>query len=175
MILRSWREEDRAPFAAMNADPKVMEFFQSELTARESDSLVDRILGHFATHGFGLFALERRSDAAFLGFTGFYSCPPDTPVAGEIEIGWRLAREHWRRGYAYEAASACIDWFWDHTAHQRLVSFTSTHNLPSQKLMRKLGLEHRSDLDFDHPAIPSDDPLCHQVVFVIDRGGDLRD
>ncbi len=169
LILREWREEDRQPFAAMNADPEVMRYFQSALTDPESDALVDRIALHFRTHGFGLFALERKSDGAFLGFTGFSSCPENTPVQGEIEIGWRLAQAYWRRGYAHEAASACADWFWQTTDRARLVSYTSAANQPSRNLMGKLGFRHYPERDFDHPAIASDHPFCRQVVYVLNR------
>lgn len=175
LILRSWREEDRASFAAMNADPRVMEFFLSELSREQSDALVERICTHFDSHAFGLFALETKTDGAFIGFTGFQICGSCLPVAGEVEIGWRLAREHWRSGYAHEAASACIEWFWGNTDRDRLVSFTSDNNIPSQNLMRKLGLTHRPELDFNHPAIPGDHPHCHQVVFAVDREGVVND
>ncbi|MEM7702425.1 MAG: GNAT family N-acetyltransferase [Pseudomonadota bacterium] len=169
LILRRWREEDRAPFAIMNADPGVMEYFQSEMTREQSDALVDRIEAHFEAHGLGLFALERKRDGAFLGFTGFASGPKGTPVGEDIEIGWRIAHAYWRQGYAFEAARACMDWFWKASDRQRVVSYTADQNKPSQALMRKLGLNHRPDLDFDHPSIPKNCPVCHQTVFVLKR------
>ena len=125
---------------------------------------------HLGEHGFGLFAIERKGDGAFLGFTGLNHGPAGTPVEDDIEIGWRLARAYWRQGYAHEAASACLDWFWRETLHPRLVSFTTVSNTPSQNLMRKLGFEHRPDMDFDHPAIARDHPLSPHRVFVLERG-----
>ncbi|WP_284123858.1 GNAT family N-acetyltransferase [Parerythrobacter aestuarii] len=169
LVLRPWKNEDRAPFAAMNADPEVMRYFLSTLGSSESDALVDRIRDHFVSRGFGLFALERKSDGAFLGFTGLSRGPDNTPVAEETEIGWRLARKFWRQGLAYEAASACIDWAWRSTDLSRIVSFTSGENEPSRCLMQKLGLTRRPELDFDSPSIPSDNPLCRQVVYAIER------
>ena len=170
--LRTWRDEDRAPFAAMNADPKVMEFFPSTISREQSDALAERIGTHIEKRGFGLFAVERKDDGVFLGFTGFSTPPADTPVAEEVEFGWRLASDHWRQGFAYEAASACMEWFWRATRHPRLVSFTAEVNEPSWRLMRKLGLEHRLDLDFDHPAVPPGSPLRPHVVYAKERPPD---
>ena len=169
LLLRHWREGDREPFARLNADPQVMEYFVSVLSRCESDALADRISARLEEQGYGLFALERKEDGAFLGFTGFSQCPEGTPVAGETEIGWRLAREYWRRGYAFEAAAACLDWFWANTTAPRLVSFTSDRNGPSQNLMRKLGLARRPELDFDYPSIPAGHALRSQVVYALER------
>ena len=167
--LRTWRDEDRAPFAAMNADSAVMRFFPSILSKGESDAMVDRIAGRIETLGYGLFAVERRADGTFLGFTGFSTAPARTPVEGEVEIGWRLAKSSWRQGFAYEAASACMEWFWRATDFPRFVSFTARTNEPSWRLMRKLGLVHRPDLDFDHPDVPPGNPLRPHVVYVMER------
>ena len=170
LVLRKWRAKDREPFACMNADAEVMRYFPRPVSRAESDAFVDRIDAHLGMHGFGLFALERKEDGAFLGFTGLHHGPAGTPVEDDIEIGWRLARAYWRQGYAHEAASACIDWFWRETAHPRLVSFTTVSNTPSQNLMRKLGFEHRPEMAFDHPAIARDHPLSPHRVFVLERG-----
>ena len=168
LILRAWRSEDREPFACINADPMVMQHFRAPLTRDQSDALVDRIEAHFATYGFGLFALERKRDGQFLGFTGL-AAALGTPVEGDIEIGWRIAQMYWRKGYAHEAAKACVNWFWRNTDFPRLVSYTAVTNLPSQALMRKLGFPHLRELDFDHPSIPTSHPLCHQHVYVLNR------
>jgi RimJ/RimL family protein N-acetyltransferase len=169
LILRGWKDEDRALFAEMNADPAVMAHFMSVRSRQQSDALVDYIEDQIDDRGYGLFAVERIEDGAFLGFTGFNIAPENTPIAGQMEIGWRLARAYWRLGYAYEAARACIAWFWRHADKDCIVSFTSSTNVPSQNLMRKLGLTHRPKLDFNHPAIPPEHRLCPQVVFAVDR------
>lgn len=153
----------------MNTDPLVMKHFLSVMTNEQSDALVDRIEATFDAQGWGLFALERKSDGAFLGFTGFAAGAKGTPVSEDIEIGWRIARDFWRHGFAYEAARACLDWFWPRAQVARLVSYTSLTNLPSQALMGKLGFERDASLDFDHPAIPKDNPVCRQVVTVSER------
>jgi RimJ/RimL family protein N-acetyltransferase len=108
LILRRWEDADRAPFAAMNADPEVMRFFNATLTRAESDAWVDMINQVIDTAGYGLLALERTSDRAFLGFTGLWPFGPGHPLGDHIEIGWRLARSAWGQGYATEAAAACL-------------------------------------------------------------------
>lgn len=169
LILREWRDEDRAPFAAMNADPEVMRYFPAVLSREESDGLVDRIGDHFAEHGLGLCALEEKESGAFIGFTGFMRVGFACPIEGDLEIGWRLARQYWRKGYASEAASACLDWVWAERDLPRIVSMTADINLPSRAVMEKIGLLHRPELDFDHPKLDDDSPLKHHVVYVKDR------
>ncbi|MGP1352457.1 MAG: GNAT family N-acetyltransferase [Parasphingopyxis sp.] len=169
LILRNWRFEDRWPFAEMNGDPEVMRYFPSTLTRDESDALVGRIGQHLARHGFGLWAVERKEDRQFLGFCGLARIEFACPIEGDVEIGWRLARHCWRQGYALEAASACLEWAWAHRDFQRIVSMTADINEPSWSLMRKLGMEHRPELDFLHPRLADDSPLKPHVVYVVDR------
>ena len=163
LILRPWREADRAPFAALNADPEVMAHFPALLTRQESDASVDREAAHIAAHGRGFMALERREDGAFLGFVGVKASPADLPFAGAPEIGWRLARHAWGRGYASEAARAALADAFARGA-QRVLSFTAATNGRSQAVMARIGLERRPELDFDHPALPRGHRLeCHLV------------
>jgi RimJ/RimL family protein N-acetyltransferase len=168
LILREWREDDLALFAAMNADPEVRRFFSSTQSREQSDASVRRIAAHFDKHGFGLFALEESDGDAFIGFTGFQTVSVECPIKGELEIGWRLARSHWRRGLAYEAASACLGWPGRATSVTRVVSMTPTVNAPSRGLMRKLGLTHRPELDFDHPLVDPTSPIARHVVYCTD-------
>lgn len=169
LILRRWREADRDPFAAMNADAEVMRYFPAVQSREESDTSADRFARHFIDRGFGPFALEHKQDGAFIGFTGFQLVEFACPVEGYIEIGWRLSRHHWRKGLAFEAASACLDWFWRKRSESRVVSFTAKINEPSWGLMRKLGMEARPELDFDHPKLDDDSPLKRHVVYAKDR------
>ena len=106
LVLRRWRDADRAPFAALNADPEVMRYFPATLDRVASDSLVNIIEARFDHQGFGLWALELASTAEFIGFTGLNPMPSDVPGAGGMEVGWRLARAAWHQGYATEAATA---------------------------------------------------------------------
>ncbi len=104
LLLRGWRDDDREPFAAMNADPEVMRFFPAPLTREQSDALVVRIEAHVEEHGFGLWALE--ADGHFAGFTGIQWTVLDGPDS-ELEVGWRLARWAWGHGWATEAGRCC--------------------------------------------------------------------
>src|SRR5262249_39585619 len=123
--LRGWREEDLAPFAALNADPDVMEFFPRPLDRAESDAAVARIRDHFAQRGFGLWAVEARGVADFTGFVGLAVPRFEAHFTPCVEIGWRLAREHWGRGYATEAARAVLDFGFRDLTLQEIVSFTA--------------------------------------------------
>src|SRR5688572_29181423 len=106
LLLRRWRPADHAPFAALNGDPVVMEHFPATLTREASDAMVARIEGHFDQHGFGMWALEIPGEADFAGFVGLAVVNFEGPFTPCVEIGWRLARAHWGRGYAPEAARA---------------------------------------------------------------------
>ncbi|HYE44512.1 MAG TPA: GNAT family N-acetyltransferase [Caulobacter sp.] len=165
LILRSWRVEDLAPWAALNADPEVMRFFPSVLTPEDSEAMLARNQDHIDRHGFGLWAVERREDGAFLGFTGLMMLKPDNPLAPGVEAGWRLARHAWGQGYASEAAAAAIRDGFERVGLDRIVAFTATTNLPSQAVMRRLGMTRREDLDFDHPSLPKGHPLERHVVW----------
>ena len=101
LILRDWRDEDRAPFAALNADPEVMRYFPAVLSREQSDGLVNRIGEHFSEHGLGLCALEEKESGVFVGFTGFMRVGFACPIEGDLEIGWRLARQYWRKGLCF--------------------------------------------------------------------------
>lgn len=169
MILRQWRDEDRVPFAAMGVDAEVMRYFPAMLTREESDAIIDRLAAHIEAEGFGLWAMERKSDGAFLGFTGMQFIRFEAPVENDVEIGWRVARSFWRQGYAREAAEASIDWFWSNRAEPRIVSMTIADNRPSWTLMERLGLTRTPKLDFDHPKIEPGHHCRRQIVYAKDR------
>lgn len=150
LILRPWRGDDLEPFAALNADPEVMEFFPLPLARDRSDAMVERIRTHFAREGFGLWAVEVPGVAPFIGFTGLQR-PSFMPA---IEVGWRLARPYWRAGYATEAARASITWGFDQLGVDEIVAMVVPDNLRSQRVMAKLGMQRDPDSDFEHPLIP---------------------
>ena len=162
LLLRRWCEEDRAPFAAMNADPVVMEYMIAPLTREQSDAFVDRIEAGFEQHGFGLWAVE--VDGRLAGFTGL-SVPTGLPPCPCVEVGWRLATWAWGHGYATEAARAAI------AAGDvpEVVSFTSATNLRSQAVMRRLGMRADPAGDFDHPRVPEGWPLRRHVLYRLSR------
>jgi ribosomal-protein-alanine N-acetyltransferase len=107
LLLREWREEDREPFARMNADPLVMRYFPDVLSRRESDEGVDRVEAHFAGHGFGLYATELQETGEFIGFIGLNTPGFEAHFTPCVEIGWRLAAPYWNRGLATKARARC--------------------------------------------------------------------
>jgi RimJ/RimL family protein N-acetyltransferase len=167
--LRQWREEDLAPFAALNADPQVMEFFPKVLTRAESDAVAGRIRDHFARHGFGLWAVEAPGAADFVGFVGLAVPSFEAHFTPCVEIGWRLAREHWGHGYATEAASAALAFGFGARALEEIVAFTVPANIPSRRVMGRLGMRRLPSDDFEHPAIPDGHPLRSHVLYRLRR------
>jgi RimJ/RimL family protein N-acetyltransferase len=163
LLMRRWREADREPFARLNGDEKTLVFFPSTLTRRQSDALVDRIEARFAEHGYGLWALEVKESGQFIGFTGLAPLPADVPHGGGMEIGWRLAREAWHRGYASEAARAARDAAFGGIGLTELWSMTAVLNTPSQAVMRRIGMAEATR--FEHPRVPDGSPLKPHVMY----------
>jgi len=169
LVLREFLDRDRAPFAALNADARVMEHFPNALTRGESDELVDRIGQHWAEDGVGLWAVERRDDGAFLGFTGL--APPRFEAAFTpcVEVGWRLAAEAWGHGYATEAARAALAFGFEVRGLSEILSWTVPANLPSRGVMERIGMTHDPADDFDHPNIAVGSPLRPHVLYRLSR------
>jgi RimJ/RimL family protein N-acetyltransferase len=167
LLLRRWRPEDRAPFAALNADPEVMEHFPARLTRAESDAFVDRIEAGFAEHGFGLWAVEVQATGEFIGFTGLAVPSFDAPFIPAVEVGWRLARPAWGHGYASEAARRALAAAFTTYGLAEVVSFTSVDNVRSQAVMRRIGMTHDPADDFDHPRLPPRHRLIRHVLWRI--------
>ena len=167
--LRQWREEDLAPFAALNADPQVMEFFPKVLTRAESDVVAGRIRDHFARHGFGLWAVEAPGVVDFMGFVGLAVPSFEAHFTPCVEIGWRLAREHWGHGYATEAATAALAFGFGDRALEEIVAFTVAANIPSRRVMGRLGMRRLPADDFEHPAIADGHPLRSHVLYRLRR------
>jgi ribosomal-protein-alanine N-acetyltransferase len=165
--LRRWRASDRAPFAALNADPRVMEFFPSVLNRTESDAFADRIETHFAEHGFGLWAVEIPGGAPFIGFVGLSTPRFEASFTPCVEIGWRLAASHWGGGFASEAARAALAHGFGTLGLREILSFTATPNVRSQAVMKRIGMSHAPEHDFEHPALPPGHWLRPHVVYRI--------
>lgn len=168
VILRPWRDSDREPFAFMNADSRVMEFFPSPLSASQSDALITKIEAHFRKHGFGLYAAELRSEGTFAGFVGLSVPSFRAHFTPCVEIGWRLARNVWGRGLATEAAQAVLKHARDVLRLQQVVSITVPQNIRSRRVMEKLGMTHNPAEDFDHPQLPPRHPLRRHVLYRLD-------
>lgn len=166
LVLRRWREADREPFARMGRDADVMRHFPSLLTREQSDAMIDdRLEPHFEEHGYGLWALERRTDGCFLGFAGLGRVGFHSPIEGEVEIGWRLARQAWGQGYAFEAASAAMAYGFNQLGLSWIYAMTVVGNDRSRHLMDKLGMVRAPELDFDHPRIPVGHLVRPQIVY----------
>jgi len=163
--LRRWRDADRAPFATMCADPDVMQYFPCTMSAAESDEFVDRVVAGFARRGFGWWAVEIPGRTPFAGFIGLSTPAFDAHFTPCVEIGWRLAREHWGQGYATEGAQACMAFGFEALKVQEIVAFTAHENLRSRRVMEKIGMQHDAADDFDHPAIPAGHRLRSQVLY----------
>ena len=163
--LRAWRNQDLAPFSAMNADPRVMEFFPSPLDRAQSDAMVARIREHFVAHGFGLWAVEVPAVTDFIGFVGLAIPRLRAHFTPCVEIGWRLAAAHWGRGYATEAARAALDFGFDHLNLDEIVSYTAILNVRSQAVMERIGMTRSPADDFDHPALPDGHRLRRHVLY----------
>ncbi|MFS2159788.1 GNAT family N-acetyltransferase [Pseudomonas sp. Pseusp122] len=169
LLMRQWRDDDLPAFAKMCADPRVMRYFPEPLTRLESAALIGRIRGHFAELGFGLWALERKDSGAFIGFTGLGVVGFEAPFAPAVEIGWRLAREHWGLGFASEAAWTALGAGFEALGLDEIVSFTAQSNEPSQKVMQAIGMQRDVDNDFQHPNVPPGHPLRPHVLYRITR------
>jgi ribosomal-protein-alanine N-acetyltransferase len=168
LLLREFQPADRRPFAVLNADPEVAATLLRALTRKESDALADAIERHWLEDGFGLWALERLDDGAFLGFTGL-SVPSWSPIPG-VEIGWRLARAAWGYGYATEAARATLGFAFETQRLEELVSLTAVSNTRSRAVMERVGLTRDPASDFAHPRLPADHPLSAHVTYRLSRG-----
>jgi RimJ/RimL family protein N-acetyltransferase len=166
--LRPWREQDRPPFAALNADAAVMEWFPFRLDTAQSDALASLIEQRMADNGWGMWAVEVPGVADFIGFVGLNDASEQLGYQA-IEVGWRLAREHWGHGYAPEAAIASLAYGFDVLEVAEIVAFTPTGNLKSRRVMEKIGMTHDGGRDFDHPRIPPDSPLVRHVLYAIER------
>jgi len=169
MLVRPWRPADLDGFARMNSDPHVMRYFPETLSVEQSIAFAQRIAAHFAEHGFGLWVVELVDLAEFAGFVGLTRPRFDTPFTPCVEIGWRLAKAFWRRGYATEAAQAVVRQGFTRLDLQEIVSFTVPHNRASRRVMEKLGMHHNPAEDFDHPALPAGDPLQRHVLYRLSR------
>lgn len=175
LVLREWLPGDRAPYAALNGDPEVMEHFPSTLTPAQSDEMVDRIALRWAELGFGLWATEIRATGEFIGFVGLSQPTFHTHFTPCVEVGWRLAKAAWGHGYAPEAARAALEWGFAHVDPPRgeIVSFTTVGNTKSQRVMQKIGMSHDPADDFDHPLLP-DWAGCRHVLYRLQRAsGDV--
>ena len=167
LLLRQWRPEDREPFAAMGRDPAVMEHFPALLTREESDAGADRVEAYIAQNGFGFWAVEIPGEASFAGFIGLKRPLFEAHFTPCIEIGWRLARPFWGRGYATEGAAAALEIGFTRLGLEEIVAYAVPANARSVAVMRRIGMQFSEE--FDHPELPEGHRLRRHVLYRIGK------
>jgi RimJ/RimL family protein N-acetyltransferase len=171
LLLRAWRDDDLPAFAALNADPRVREFYPNLLDRAESDASVARIREHFDRHGFGQWAVEAVGVAEFIGCVGFWVPTFEAHFVPCVEIGWRLACEHWGRGYATEAARAVLRFGFENFGLGEIVAMTVPANRRSRLVMERIGMTRSAADDFEHPNVPTGHPLRPHILYRLSRSG----
>jgi RimJ/RimL family protein N-acetyltransferase len=170
LLIRPWREGDREEYLASCNSEAVTAHLGGPAKVEHIDAALARIARSQDEHGFSFWAVERKSDGRFLGYCGLkLTNLPGTPVEKDIEIGWRLREDAWGQGYASEAAEAVLAWAWANLSVERIVSFTIPANAPSRRVMERIGMIRRPDLDFGHPAYPAGHPLSAHVAYAAER------
>lgn len=171
LILRKWQDSDLQPFAAMGQDPLVMEHFLGLLSFDESRAMIERIKARFDKYGFSFFACELKQSADFIGFVGLNVSSYEAHFTPSVEIGWRIASNHWGKGYATEAALKCLDIGFNELKLNEIVSIAVKDNLKSQHVMRKIGMHQDINGSFLHPNFAPDHPLALHVLYRIKAKG----
>ncbi|MEM1283462.1 MAG: GNAT family N-acetyltransferase [Chlamydiota bacterium] len=165
LFLRQWTDDDLMQFAVMNADPEVMEYFPALLSTEESNKLAERIRTELQEKEYGFWAVEIQEGASFIGFIGLHRANFDAPFCPCVEIGWRLTKEQWGKGYATEGAKAALDYAFSNLQLPEVLSFTAEVNKRSQKVMKKIGMKHDPSGNFDHPMVPDALPIKPHVLY----------
>ena len=165
LLLRQWKEQDLVPFAKLNSNSLVMKYFPALLSKEESDSFARNIMKELQEQPYGLFAIERLDTGEFIGFVGLHEQTFEAAFTPCIEIGWRIDSPHWRKGLAFEAATAVLDYAFDTLKLKEVVSFTAEANTPSIALMKKLGMSNDPKDNFEHSKLEKGHPLRPHVLY----------
>jgi RimJ/RimL family protein N-acetyltransferase len=165
--MRQWEPADRDPFAALNFDARVVEHLPPMSSRAESDAMADRFESLIHERGWGLWALELKQSGQFIGFVGLHVPAPELPFSPAVEIGWRLAPDHWGKGLASEAARQAIHVGFTQLDLREIVSYTTLGNLRSQAVMKRLGMQRAGE--FEHPRLPLDSPLRAHCLYRLRR------
>ena len=165
LILRLWKSEDLPLFTEMNKDSRVMRYFPAILTDEQTESFYNRIQSEFERNGWGLYAVELKSNGTFIGYVGLHEIGFDADFTPGVEIGWRLATDFHNQGLATEAAKEVLK-LARQNGLQRLYSFTTKQNVPSERVMQKIGMTKVGE--FEHPNLSTDSPLRTHVLYQID-------
>jgi RimJ/RimL family protein N-acetyltransferase len=166
--LRQWRDDDREPFARLNGDARVMEFYPSVLDRAASDAMIDRVQALIADRGWGLWAVEIETTQEFIGYVGLHIPKPDLPCYPCVEVGWRLAFDYWGKGYATEAAQGALRVGFELIDLDEIVSFTAVGNLRSRAVMERLNMKKAADT-FLHPSLPPQHRLAEHYLYRLSR------
>lgn len=169
LILRDWRESDHELFFRLNSDSEVMEHFPKVLSRQESDESVERMKKHINDHGYGLWAMELKDSGLFVGTTGIFNTNFESHFTPCHEVGWRLDKAHWGKGYAPEAAQASIAFGFNNLNLDEVVAITAVQNKNSRRVMEKLGMIHNPKDDFDHPKVPADSHVLRHVLYKVKK------
>jgi ribosomal-protein-alanine N-acetyltransferase len=165
LLLRPWRAQDLDALAALNADPAVMEHFVALPSRTQSAVMLERLQDGFREHGYGFWAVEMPGTEPLIGFIGLAPVPAQMPFAPGVEVGWRLAREHWGRGLAAEGAQAALDYGFGPLGLSEIVAYTAARNVRSRRLMERLGMRRDPREDFAHPEIARGHALAAHVLY----------
>jgi len=169
LVLRHWKPEDLGPFAMLNADPLVREYFSSTLNRQESDRIAKLISDEIDKNGYGFWAISVPHVSDFVGFVGIRPVDFEAHFTPAVEIGWRLAHEFWGKGYATEGATAALKYGFQTLNLDEIVAFTAVANARSRNVMQKIGMHRLAEDDFDHPQLAVDDKLRRHVLYRIRR------
>ncbi|CDZ80213.1 hypothetical protein BN1013_00719 [Candidatus Rubidus massiliensis] len=172
LLLRPWKTSDLIPFARMNRDTNVMEYFPSLLSEEESNAFAYQIMQHFDLHGYGFWAVSEKTGCPFIGFIGLRLDTFEAPFTPAVEIGWRLASAYWNKGYGTEGALAALQYGFKQLNLKEIIAFTPTINSRSRKLMEKIGLVHNPKDDFINPKLPEGHVLSQNVLYRIKNPND---
>ena len=167
---RNWLDEDLPTFAALNSDPVVMEYFPKTLNKEQSQSMVCRMKKHFEDHGYGLYAVDKLENSEFIGFIGFMKPSFDAYFMPCTEIGWRLKKAAWNKGYATEGAKRCLEFGFEELKLSKIYSFTATPNIKSERVMQKIGMQKIGE--FEHPGIENGNWLKTHVLYKSENGAE---
>jgi RimJ/RimL family protein N-acetyltransferase len=165
LVLRPFRDADRAPFAALNGDPRVGDWLGGPFDRAASDATIARVNSHIVEHGFGFWAVVRKSDARLIGMIGLKHMAPELPPAPAIEAGWRLSPEAWGQGFAAEGAQAALAWGFAQLQADEIIAITAVGNLRSRAVMERIGMAEQPERAFDHPNLAEGHPLRRHVVY----------
>jgi len=161
--LREWKESDHDPFAEMNAHPEVMHYFPFLMTKEQTDAYLERIYDHFKTYGYGVYAVDLLATKEFIGYIGFSRPSWEAYFTPCVEVGWRLTHKAWNKGYATEGALACLEFGFNSLGFDEIFSWTALDNIPSERVMQKIGLKKIDE--FDHPLLEKGSRLERHVLY----------